>query len=106
MIWNADLALCCLYLTMTHKSKIVDFSLSAFIFILNFSIFEMRLLYLSYRSQDIFNNPQLQDPELQKKKMLRFYFILCKQMTLINTYMLFRWSNISQSILFILHNSE
>ena len=70
IIWNAFGSLCHFYFAVNYEKYVIHFAIPSFIFFLNCSIFELRLLYNLWKNQ---NTNDLNDPNVIRKKLIKFY---------------------------------
>ncbi len=76
LIWNSSICSGHFFLSLTQDDFIYEYGLISMIYFLLFSIFEIRLLYLSWKSRnyELFYN----DINAFRKKLFIFYCFICK----------------------------
>ena len=72
VIWNTYNCLCHFFLAINMDRYIKFFGIPAFLFFANFSIFEIKLLYIVWRNQNLNN---LFDTFEVRRKLMRFYVV-------------------------------
>jgi hypothetical protein len=72
IIWNAYGCLCHFYFAVNHDKYVPHFGIPAFFYFINFSVFELRLLYNLWRNQNIH---ELNDANVIRRKLIKFYII-------------------------------
>ena len=76
LIWNASIFIGHFFLSVTQEQYSYEYGTPSMAYFLLFSVFELRLLFFTWRSRymDLFYNNML----LFRNKMLKFYTLFCK----------------------------
>lgn len=72
IIWNAYGCLCHFFLSLSLNIYYIQFGVPSFLYFLNFTIIDIRLLYKLWSLKF---SSLLQDPMLLRRKLIQFYFI-------------------------------
>lgn len=83
IIWNSFICTIHFYQSMTDENNSYEYATPSMTYFLLFSIFELRLLFIVWKSR--YQNIAFTDLLLFRKKMLRFYCCFCK-IKLLNYY--------------------
>lgn len=72
IVWNSYGCLCHFFMAIIFEKYIKFFGIPAFIYFINFTIFEIRLLYRTWANQNINNH---YDTFEMRRKMMKYYVI-------------------------------
>lgn len=72
IIWNTYGCLCHFFLTVNYDIYAYQFGIPAFLYFINFSVFELRLLYNLWRVK---YTRLVTDPGIIRRKLIQFYFV-------------------------------
>ncbi len=91
LMWNCIISIGSFYIAISFPNFFNDFALPSLIHFVNFAVFQIRFLFLVWRFQNIEIDFERESDISLRRKMMKFYLMLCK---IIN---LFRSMSILQS---------
>lgn len=86
-MWNSIISVGNFYISINVPKYFNDFSLPSIIYFINFSLFQVRFLFIIWRFQNVDENEARFDEMALRRKLFRIYAILCK-FNLFNKYFL------------------
>jgi hypothetical protein len=76
LIYNAIISISSFYIAITYPNYFSDFSMPSIVFFMDFSIFQIRFLFIIWRFQN-FSELDAQGNSELHRKIYKFYLILC-----------------------------
>lgn len=78
LVWNAFVSFANLFLSLFDDRLFNDFIIPTMLYFINFSYFEIKLVYLTWRNRHIANfNNEAEQNYFLRQKFLKFYLIFC-----------------------------
>ena len=97
MLWNASLSVCCVYCAIVFIGKFNEFIIAAVVYLMHFSVFQVRLFYNVYRCNYSANNDGIVDAngdDFKKhiaKIYITFYFVVLFNIVILYFFFIYRF---------------